>query len=250
MSHSFMFQALSREDLNIVIGAMAERHFKKGETVIKQGDAGAVLFVLEEGSLDCHKVFSEGEGPKFLKTYVPGEAFGELALLYNAPRAATITARTDSICWELDRGTFNHIVKDSAQKKRDKYDEFLLSVKILDSIDSYERAKIADVIQEKDYNAGERVIREGEDGSTFYLVISGDAYAEKLIDGKNKEVMKYRAGDYFGELALLKNEPRAATIVARSQLKLALIDRDSFKRLLGPLDQILMRNMANYSNYL
>ena len=44
-----MFKALSREDLNIVVGAMAERHFKQGETVIKQGDAGAVLFVVEEG---------------------------------------------------------------------------------------------------------------------------------------------------------------------------------------------------------
>jgi len=229
---------------------MAERHFKAGEAVIKQGDAGAVLYVLEEGKLDCHKVFNKDEEPKFLKTYEPGEAFGELALLYNAPRAATITAKTDAICWELDRATFNHIVKDSAQKKRDKYDDFLLTVKILASIDSYERAKIADVIQEKDFSAGEKVIIEGETGSTFYLVISGEAYAEKVVDGRAKEVYKYSAGDYFGELALLKNEPRAATIVARSQLKLALIDRDSFKRLLGPLDQILMRNMANYQNYL
>lgn len=49
LTNSFMFKALSREDLNIVIGAMAERHFKQGETVIKQGDAGAVLYVVEEG---------------------------------------------------------------------------------------------------------------------------------------------------------------------------------------------------------
>ena len=117
-------------------------------------------------------------------------------------------------------------------------------------MDSYERAKIADVIQEKDFSAGEKVIVEGETGTTFFLVISGEAYAEKLVGGQAKEVYKYATGDYFGELALLKNEPRAATIVARSQLKLALIDRDSFKRLLGPLDQILMRNMANYQNYL
>lgn len=47
--NSFMFKALSREDLDIVIGAMAERHFKKDQNVIVQGDAGAVLFVVEEG---------------------------------------------------------------------------------------------------------------------------------------------------------------------------------------------------------
>lgn len=73
-----------------------------------------MLYVVEEGQLDCFKVFNKGEQPKFLKTYEPGEAFGELALLYNAPRAATITAKSESMCWQLDRDTFNHIVKDAS----------------------------------------------------------------------------------------------------------------------------------------
>ena len=57
----------------------------------------------------------------------------------------------------------------------------------------------------------------------------------------------YKSGEYFGELALLKNEPRAASIIATTQLKVAMIDRNSFKRLLGPLDEILQRNMDYYS---
>jgi cAMP-dependent protein kinase regulator len=109
-----MFKALNQEELNIVIGAMAEKRVKPNETVIKQGDAGAVLYVVEEGQLDCFKKFGQDEEPKYLKTYEPGEAFGELALLYNAPRAATITAKSDALLWELDRQTFNHIVKDAA----------------------------------------------------------------------------------------------------------------------------------------
>lgn len=141
-----MFIALSIEELNIVINAMAERHFKQGEKVIVQGDAGAVLFVVEEGQLDCYKTINKDDQPTYLKTYEPGEAFGELALLYNAPRAATIIAKTDALCWELDRNTFNSIVKVSSQKKRERYETFLQTVEILTSMDHYERSKIADVI--------------------------------------------------------------------------------------------------------
>jgi cAMP-dependent protein kinase regulator len=62
-------------------------------------------------------------------------------------------------------------------------------------------------------------------------------------------VKHYKEGDYFGERALLKNEPRAANIIAESKLQVVLLDRKSFRRLLGPIDQILMRNMENYSKY-
>lgn len=153
-----MFKALNKEELDIVIDAMAEKRFNAGEVVIKQGDAGAVLYVVEEGQLDCFKKFGQDEEPKYLKTYEPGEAFGELALLYNAPRAATITAKTAALLWELDRQTFNHIVKDAAQKKRDKYEDFLATVPILQSMDNYERSKIADSIKEHDFAKGDKVI--------------------------------------------------------------------------------------------
>jgi cAMP-dependent protein kinase regulator len=73
--------------------------------------------VVDEGTLDCSKQFKKDEPPKFLKTYHPGESFGELSLLYNAPRAATITSKTESILFALDRETFNNIVKDAAGKK-------------------------------------------------------------------------------------------------------------------------------------
>ena len=63
-------------------------------------------------------MFKGNAEPTHLKNYQPGEGFGELALLYNAPRAATITAETEAIVWKLDRDVFNHIVKDAASKKR------------------------------------------------------------------------------------------------------------------------------------
>ena len=83
------------------------------------------MYVLESGSLKCTKHFPDKDEPTHLKDYEPGEGFGELALLYNAPRAATITATTDYVIYKLDRDTFNNIVKDAAAKKREKYDKFL-----------------------------------------------------------------------------------------------------------------------------
>ena len=120
-----MFAALDDKEFGIVVDAIEEIKGTAGDFIIKEGDQGDCMYVLEEGALDCTKVFSGNTEPTFLKEYAPGEGFGELALLYNAPRAATIKAKTDYVIWKLDRDTFNHIVKDSAAKRREKYDNFL-----------------------------------------------------------------------------------------------------------------------------
>lgn len=129
---SVLFHAIGEEELNIVIDAMEEKIFTAGHTVITEGEAGSVLYVVDEGQLDCSKKIDPNSAEAtYLKTYQPGEAFGELALLYNAPRAATIISKTDCKLWQLDRNTFTHIVKDAAQQKRDRYEDFLASVQIL-----------------------------------------------------------------------------------------------------------------------
>ena len=104
-----------------------------------------------------------------MKEYKPGELFGELALLYNAPRAANIVAKTDCTLWCLDRNTFNHIVKSSAmypytrnvyRKKREKYEAFLKSTQIFSTMDGYEMTKIVDAAKPASFKAGSYIIKE------------------------------------------------------------------------------------------
>lgn len=175
-----------------------------------------------------------------------------MALLYNAPRAATIIADEPSHLWVLDRETFNHIVKDSSRIRREKYEAFLTKVKILESMEPYERSVLSDAFVEETFKEGQVVIKQGEEGNKFYLVEQGELVATISPDGhieESKEVMQYKAGAYFGERALLRNEPRAANVVAVTDCTIVSVDRHSFKRLMGPLDTILRRNMEVYETF-
>jgi cAMP-dependent protein kinase regulator len=182
VNQSFMFSALEEKDLKTVVDAMEEKRFQKDDKVIEQGESGDVLYLIETGNLDCFKVFSKGEQQTYLKTYGPGEAFGELALLYNAPRAATIIAKEDCLLWSLDRETFNHIVKDASMKKREKYEKFLKCVEILKSIDAYEINQISDALKTRKVFAGDYIIRKDDIGEEFYILEDGEAYATKPLE--------------------------------------------------------------------
>ena len=233
---------------------MDEKRFKSGQDVITQGDNGDCLYFVETGNLDCYKQFSKGTEPVLVKKYQPGDSFGELALLYNAPRAATIRAVSDEvITWVLDRETFNHIVRDAAQKKREKYESFLKKVEILSTIDSYEIMQISDAIKSATYQKDDYIIREGEMGDVFYILEEGECVATKTLEpGKPDTVIKdYGVGDYFGERALIKGEPRYANIIVKSDIaKVISLDRTSFKRLLGPIEDLLKRNIEKYQIFI
>ena len=113
--------------------------------VLAQGEDGECLYVIETGTMDVYKVIDGSD--KKVKTCTSGDAFGELALLYNCPRAASVEAAEQTTLWELDRESFNNIVKDAASKKREKYENFLKGVKLLENMQPYERMTLADALR-------------------------------------------------------------------------------------------------------
>merc|ERR550514_1176768 len=146
----------------IVIGAMKEVKVEPKKRVINQGDNGDFLFVIDKGKLDC--IIKIDGVDKVVKTCEAGDVFGELALLYNCPRAASVEATEKCVLWQLDRDTFNNIVKEAAQKKRQRYDTFLAKVPLLQNMDAYERSQLADALKPETFSDGCAIVKQGEDG--------------------------------------------------------------------------------------
>ena len=216
IQNNFLFRHLEDSEIDMIVNAMEIRKVKAGEMVIRQGDNGNELYVVGGGQLRCTKLDSETNEQQLIKDYDAGDYFGELALLHNAPRAASITAVTDCILYSVDRECFNHVIKEFAVRNRQIYEQFLSEVEILQSLDNYERSKLCDCLKVQIFEPGQKVISQGESGATFYLIVEGEARAVKLNPATNMEesVMEYHPKMYFGELALLKDQPRAATVIA------------------------------------
>lgn len=247
VSNNFLFTGLAEEQAETVLAALVEKPIPaKDMRVITQGDVGDYFYVIEEGIFHIF-VNSSGSmepGPEGLGTKVaevgPGGSFGELALMYNAPRAATVVSTGPSTLWALDRICFRRILMDAAFARRRMYEGFLATVPLLESLTPYERSKIADALETVKYQAGIGIINEGEKGEDFFIL--EDGIAEVYKNSESNCLKTYTKGDYFGELALLNDAPRAASVIAKTDVKVAKLGKDGFARLLGSLEGIMRRN--------
>jgi len=229
---NFLFSSLDEDSLNTVIGALEEVKHPAGTEVIKQGDEGDYFYVVESGTVNF---FVNGEK---VNNSGPGSSFGELALMYNSPRAATAIAETDLVLWALDRLTFRRILLAKTSKKRQLYESFLKEVPVLSRLSLFERSKLADALETESYKPGEVIIKEGEVGENFYLIIKGEA---DILKNDSGLVGTVKRGDYFGEVALLNDLPRQASVIAKTDVDVATLDKRGFQRLLGPAVEVLKR---------
>ncbi|XP_077547617.1 cAMP-dependent protein kinase type II regulatory subunit-like [Haemaphysalis longicornis] len=243
-----LFKSLDQAQMQEVIDAMFERKVKAGETVIKQGDDGDNFYVISSGTYHIYVGDGSGKGgEKLVGKYEGSGSFGELALMYNMPRAATITAVTEGTLWAMNRQTFRRIVLKSAFKKRKEYENLLEKVPMLKSLNEYERMNLCDALMPRSYRDGDLIIMQGDAADGMYFIEDGTVRITLKKDGGTEtEVSRISKGGYFGELALLTKKPRAASVYAVGMVKLAFLDVSAFERLLGPCREIMMRNIDQY----
>ncbi|XP_051978989.1 cAMP-dependent protein kinase type II-beta regulatory subunit [Xyrauchen texanus] len=250
-----LFKNLDQEQMSQVLDAMFEKIVVTGEHIIDQDDDGDNFYVIERGTFEI--LLKADSTTRTVGSYDDRGSFGELALMYNTPRAATIIATSSGALWCLDRLTFRRIIVKNNAKKRKMYEAFIGTLPLLTSLEVSERMKVADVLSTKSYNSGEQIIAQGDLADCFYIVESGYVkIAMKRSKSKNDseddevEIATCSRGQYFGELALVTNKPRAASAYAVDNVKCLVMDVQAFERLLGPCMDIMKRNIANYEEQL
>ncbi|KAM6402091.1 cGMP-dependent protein kinase 2 isoform 2-T2 [Pluvialis apricaria] len=226
---------LEPHQIQDMVECMYERTFQQGSYVIRQGEPGNHIFVLKEGSLE---VFQQN---KLLSSIPVWTAFGELAILYNCTRTASVKAITSVKTWALDREVFQNIMRVTAQTRQEQYRNFLRSVSLLKNLPEDKLTKIMDCLEVEYYDKGDYVIREGEEGNTFFIIAKGKVIVtQSTADHSQPQLIKnLHKGDYFGEKALISDDVRSANVIADEyNVECLVIDRETFSQTVGTYEEL------------
>ncbi|XP_057314487.1 cGMP-dependent protein kinase 1-like isoform X1 [Hydractinia symbiolongicarpus] len=226
---------LEQSQVRELVEVMYSKDFKKGEYIIREGEPGQHLYVIEDGKCEVTK-----DG-KVLGEMSSGKAFGELAILYNCTRTATVRANTTSKLWAIDRQGFQTIMMKTGMERQQEYMDFLKSVPVLRDIPNDALAKIADVLEEAFYEEGEYIIRQGARGDTFFILRKGnvDITQRASVHSEPQFVRSLSKGAYFGEKALLGEDLRTANVIAgKGGCDCLVVDRESFSMFIENLSDI------------
>ncbi|XP_017005676.2 cGMP-dependent protein kinase 1 isoform X1 [Drosophila takahashii] len=232
--NDFLNNLMDKERKEMVINAMAPASYQKHSLIIHEHEEGSEIYVSAEGQYEVYR------GGTLVATFGPATVFGELAILYNAPRQASIQAATDARVWKITRETFRAIMQISGSREREENLQFLRSAPFLQEFDQSLLLKVVDLLQRKFYETDRCIVREGEVGNEFYIIRCGTVTIKKQDDqGQEMIVAKRKRGDYFGEQALLNADVRQASVYADAPgTEVLMLDREAFISYLGTIKQL------------
>lgn len=237
LKNNFLFTGIAEANVKTFIEACSVSKVAPNQEIIREGDEGNYFYIVESGSF---QVIIKGVPQPV--PIGPGGCFGDLALLYDMPRAATIKATVSSSVFILERDTFRYIIADAAASKHQEAIKILSKVPILSGLNEEQLDDLANSVEVAPYPAETVIFSKGAPGNIFYMIQQG---AVKLSEfGGNFEDVLLKAGSHFGERALLTGEPRSGTAKTMEACQLMMIDRQLFEQKLGPIKEVLARNLA------
>mmetsp|Transcript_18729 Transcript_18729/g.38352 ORF Transcript_18729/g.38352 Transcript_18729/m.38352 type:complete len:850 (+) Transcript_18729:18-2567(+) len=246
LSH-FLFSRLPDTEIITLVDAMERFEIKEGQLAIEQGGVGDYFYIVEEGTFDI-RVNDESVG--VIEEVCA--AFGELALMHNSPRAATLEATSDAILWGLDRNTFRATIAATSLSAFDDVTAFLRGVPMLEGLDDSQMSTLAQAVELQQFNKGDFVVRKGDVGSEMFVIKEGSVVCKVQAEGEEVDTTEKKIkhvdlelgpGKFFGERALMYHELRAADVIATSNLSCYTISASIFNMILGSLKDLLENNM-------
>ena len=197
--------------------------------IFQQGDNASSYFIVDHGSLaiiinnDVKKTVKEGEG------------FGELALIFNAPRSASVKALEKCGLWGIDRNTFRKAVEEMSSKQCKENRKFMENVNFFQNLTNEQKDSIAGVLTTQKFKKGENIVVEGDPASSFYVIKSGEV---TVLKG-DKDIRKMSKGDSFGEQALYYNTVRSCSVRADGEVRCLALGREVLTKILGAQIQVI-----------
>ena len=237
LKKNFVFEELSHREATPLVDAFQAFSVAQGETIIAQGDDGDYFYIIESGTcaffVDDQKVGVAGKG----------NSFGELALLYTCPRAATVTSVSPMTLFRVDQTSFRFLlqrltVAGSSEKRR-----LLQGIEFLKELEESQLRKLAEVLTPSRFKAKDVVVRKGDDADYFYVLQEGTVKVQDIeAGGITYQDITLQAGEYFGERALVTKEPRAANVIAETDGLAFRIDKETFQTVLGDFDDLILKS--------
>ncbi|GAX28827.1 cGMP-dependent protein kinase 1 [Fistulifera solaris] len=224
---NFVFESLS--DFNPLIDAFEKVSFKATDAIINQGDDGDYFYTVLQGEIEF--VIND----KQVGTAGPGVSFGELALLYTCPRAASVKALDDVVLFRVDQTCFRYLLKTLTEKSQGEKISLLTGVSFLETLSHHEHNKLSRVMVPVRFRKDDFLVKKGDSGDSFFVVSMGELKATNI----ESTIMK--AGDFFGEKSLVSGEPHTADVVALTDGLAFRIDKATFERVLGKLSKLILR---------
>jgi len=220
-----------------VVSHLTLERYRPGAYVVRQGEPGAEFFLIRNGQAEVVQVGADG-WPHELAVLRRGDYFGELALLYHQPRSASVRALTPLEVYGLGREAFETLVAPQLRdygltRQRIEERSELARMDLFRHTAPSELDPILEHLRTEEYPTGAVIIRQGEPGDRFYLLRRGRVeITRRLDDGTEQALAELGPGDYFGEMALLNDEPRTATVRALEPVVLWSLDKASFHELM------------------
>ncbi len=238
LGDNFIFASLSPQERTHLIDAMQKESCPAETVIIRQYDLGDYFYIVDKGKVDF--IANDVQ----VGSTSRGGSFGELALLYDCPRAATCFAVTDCELWKVDQHTFRHLLAHHAKEEEQQVCQVLESIPLFEPLSTSCKSRLADALTVVKYKENERIVCKGDVGEVFYIIQSGTVKVHDIGMGDSNVVdCILSRGDFFGERALLTGEPRAANVTAVTDTTTLCLSRVTFEKVIGFLESIIERNM-------